>query len=747
MAVREHLIDDSHVLRRKVSGNLYAVRDVTPDPYSARSIYGSVSIGEIAIGIGTLGSVVFHCDAIETYHAPEFPGTGIAGYDHALRWSIFGTCLGWPGEGYYFTDTGNILKQYWLAAWWVEDPPESDEWHVEGGMCPTTYDDAIPYSITVSGEFELRCRYGYDEAEPPQEQLLDIWGQYTEDKDPYGPLPATFEYFYVLKSNLSVKFEYPEHEGAEAVVLTIPYSDWLRDGLRAGLGGVECVTEDDGYHQWEYNSVSYGDDQFGNAYQKHYAKIIVDDIVGTFDDIAIAPTTSVHATLDVLTAIAYGIASSGALRYNVQCGPYECNTTGYIKHQDGTPVEGIELETVDGEVGVSNSSGQVLLNHEHTGIFRFGFIAGGGPPEALIGDEWTDWFDESDAGEVAETGYMVHSAPWITNGFAKEEPWFPPLGNTDADRDWSGDWDKRCELVPAEFGWQGALKILCQASREVIAFDTLEGWTVTPESAATFELVEEGTKLKVTVTGDCVISKDYSLVLLRGLTWAGARYADVVYESTDAAPIELEVAGRTYDITPADSRVDVLAIKDSPAVDILQTVFPDVAPTWGWGIHNPGTVKFKGLRAGKTYTFELVKMVKKSPGEGGYIDVLLTDGAFVGSEMGDTRLGDPYSLYQYDDNPLSYLTRKGVVIVDGIVGAELFDMRHVKPGSYWDHTKLQLSSGAFIYPSDGMVELEIGDYEVGEDDWQNGDVESSFLQPRQRPPLPSPSRLVSVFVD
>jgi hypothetical protein len=593
---------------------------------------------------------------------------------------------------------------------------------------PQDYNDIscnqdFPFEVELSGDFELRCRYGFHGYSWLTTQ---IWQSYTRDYDPYGPYPEGFEFYYYPTGNLTASFTVCSTTVTASISTT-----GMEEDLKYGLGNINIIMTG-GQLSVEERCFEPGD-------IKEFGYVTVSGIGGNYPNNTIEFPNSGEeglpfiekAVLENMTLTVWSIGSDSWIEHpypaipcswNLWCGPYSPHITGYIKHLDGTPVAGVRLECEEDYYDVSDSAGYVNLTKDFDGVWELGYFD-------IFDDEFTL---SAGTSEQKEEGCTTHYAPTIVDDdLDLHEPWFPACGGGKGFEDYeSGFWDRRTELIPGQFQWEDGIEIAPVSSRKVVEFNDATGWTITPAGAATISVVSG--KVQVEVDTDCSIFKSFT----GGQTWRGLRYAYITHTTDDDDPITFSVAGRDYDI-PSTKLVDLLKIKTPPANDTSQTCFPDDSAGWGWGVGDPGNIEFGGLRAGKTYTFEDVTTKKLPAAQGGHIEVLVTDGAFVGSTMGDSRTTDPYSLFFYvesDPEELAhYLGRKAIVFVDGMPAAELFDMKHylVPAGggtSVWRHENLQLSDTLALFPPDGAVQMSEMAPIAGQTDWQNGDIETAFIE-------------------
>ncbi|MEN6583061.1 MAG: hypothetical protein ABFD54_11475 [Armatimonadota bacterium] len=139
--------------------------------------------------------------------------------------------------------------------------------------------------------------------------------------------------------------------------------------------------------------------------------------------------------------------------------------------------------------------------------------------------------------------------------------------------------------------------------------------------------------------------------------------------------------------------------------------------SWGWGIHSAGTVKFIGLRNGKHYDLKSLTLKRDSS----TFKVEIFRNPQVANTVRSSRSADEHSLLvigskSWDSGSLEltsyvHLTRIGVVLIDGIVAAELFGAVHIFIPSNtvprWIHAHMLLNHPMFMYPTNGLVSANI----------------------------------------
>jgi len=142
--------------------------------------------------------------------------------------------------------------------------------------------------------------------------------------------------------------------------------------------------------------------------------------------------------------------------------------------------------------------------------------------------------------------------------------------------------------------------------------------------------------MNVTVTsGPCRLTRAISGDL------TGARTIEWNHTSDDTDPIEVELDGNVWDVTPTDFLVDVVAVKGRSGSDTTQI---DVANTgWAGGLHAVTALALDNLRNGKTYHFGLVKGKRIAESAGGFTQVEVSNDAFIGAERGASDVTDSYT--------------------------------------------------------------------------------------------------------
>lgn len=403
------------------------------------------------------------------------------------------------------------------------------------------------------------------------------------------------------------------------------------------------------------------------------------------------------------------------------CPAFTMVYNGTLEHWDGTDVAGPYTIRVLGEDTSSNpiegngSNGTFALTKEFAGIWSFGYDYSATYGELIETDDDGGLYNATrNSVTLGTLGYTNG----ITNCRDIGEPDYPFADGWDPSITWN--WlqynDSRIELPFAELSWANPIDFSIPMSKEVVSFDYGDTWAV-DAGAATFSDAGDG-HIRISVTANSTtVSSDYS-----GNTLAGARYALIEYESDDTEPITIEIDGRQYEITPtpatptSDDWTDLIAPTNQAtgSVDDNQSARINGA-TWGWGIHDAGTIKLIGLRSGKHYDIKTITLQRLDD----EFQVHLFRCPFVAAVPGSSRQGDDQSLYDITDTgDTTYITRIGLIIVDGIVAAELFGMAHVfqagTPGT-WIHDNLLLNDSNFIYPDDGLVDITINDATIEAD--------------------------------
>jgi hypothetical protein len=170
----------------------------------------------------------------------------------------------------------------------------------------------------------------------------------------------------------------------------------------------------------------------------------------------------------------------------------------------------------------------------------------------------------------------------------------------------------------------------------------------------------------------------------------------------------------------------VVSVSDMRTINQYDLSIPQSVP-WGWGVHSAGTVKFTGLKSGKYYDLKSVTLKRVATG----FSVQIFRNPQVSNVIKSLRDNDDHSLYLIGSKTWEsggttlttyvYLTRIGVVLIDGIVAAELFGAVHTYVPSFtvprWIHTHMSLNHPQFIYPANGLVSANI----------TNPDVEAMYL--------------------
>lgn len=217
--------------------------------------------------------------------------------------------------------------------------------------------------------------------------------------------------------------------------------------------------------------------------------------------------------------------------------------------------------------------------------------------------------------------------------------------------------------------------------------------------------------ITVAVTGaNPYIEKVFDRIANPEVSFQGARFASLNLSTDSALPVTVVIQQggtneRQYNVTPGKQRFDLLAPKNRSGFDYPGTrsmvdnirpkeIRPDltpvpyVEPTWGWGVHYPGKIRFTGFESGKAYSIEGLRLVKASAAEGGFIAcVAIPQANWVGKAPGEnSTLPAPFGpyeagiIYDVEMEPRSshFAQIAGYWIIDGVVAAEIIGGIYIK---------------------------------------------------------------------
>lgn len=617
-----------------VTVNAYRVNNGTELSPAMQGAYGYATI---ALGVAT---------ALLTIEKEETPGETSTEVDIYARYYA---SAGMPGT----PDVEVLLKHY------VYVDTDTEEYDLEA-VC----------SIDLSLACDLRLAYSGARSVGASDD--EIWRGFI-GYDPYGPALNTSDHYYVPIGDVDIEVNL---EGE-----TYFYSETADElafqyGWPAVGGYINSGEFDHSYYLGVNDGVQIGsitvtghpgDAPSGTAaYRREYNEF------GVYFQM---DATLVDGTLTVISNgmnhEAYDMA-----RYTIEVGPHDIVYDGTVQHLDGTAPETIHLiaseydESETQLTGDSSGTAATLTQH-YAGTWQAGFVTD------IEYDEWTD--NISHGGR--ERTHSIQCEDLMDSG----EPDFysGPVDLTEHGQNYAEFLDSSITLDCICAETESAMTITAPMSAEAFTFDDATGWTVTPPASATFAVVDD--EVVVTVTDDCSISRTIDA------TFKGVRYGQLEYESDDTTAKTVTLGDREYSVTPSTVRFDLLAPTNESGIDTTQTAWAVTAPTWGWGLWGVDSFALAGLKSSNTYTLKRLNRVRRT---GGTLQCILNDGAFVGAIPADSREGDAYSLYsKLVDTTTYYYSRRGFVLVDGVVALELMDMEHVRSGGigYWSHNPVDIT--------------------------------------------------------
>jgi hypothetical protein len=234
---------------------------------------------------------------------------------------------------------------------------------------------------------------------------------------------------------------------------------------------------------------------------------------------------------------------------------------------------------------------------------------------------------------------------------------------------WTHFSNYRVDFPSSEYSESGVIQFNVPESKTYATFNSTTGWS----SDAGGDLSVDSGRLKFVASATSTLTKDYSTTF----SLFGARYLQFHYTSNDPDHIiKIEISGRQYNMTSLGS--------DNYQIDLINPIGAtgsgqqsDYVSYWDtpsddWGVNYPGSIKFVGLVSGKTYYFTDLQWLWIDK----HIYVEIFREPYVADTPDDSRTLDIYSLYSTIDGGLEVYGRIGVILLDGVIAAELFGTMH-----------------------------------------------------------------------
>ncbi|MCE5200851.1 MAG: hypothetical protein ABFD54_05980 [Armatimonadota bacterium] len=601
----------------------------------------------------------------------------------------------YPGSGDGVIDLQGIFynNQAQIDTFTTDDIPQPPIPTVdENGWAP-------PFSWSCTAQVEMTLTLNMTRAIQQlgaAEQKTDFHRAYTDDWAPYDRTPAVIGPVYTLLSaTVTAHVTCGSFEWDRSYEFDLDDVPWqlYRYGLKAG---------------W----------QLGGSGENPY---------GFFDNMSVfscglsgMPGTTSKTLTSGSSTLSYGGGSvqficngSGAWTGSllVTKGAYSAGYGGTIKNIDGTvPNVAASVKSIDGATGDADANGEFDISHQYEGYYQAYIERWDNGNRSLETDNVNDVGQTFSPADDCE---MIVMNAWINNCREMGEPEFPwnmdegeQYPNTDGEHDYPdsfyGASDRRLTMKTGLDELTEALTITVPTSKNIIEQFEGQGWEV-ESGAATITNTDDGIRVVVT-EAPCRIKKSHDVTL------AGGRYADVLFttdKTNDKDKIDVYLATRQFQISPDDYEIDLIAPADIdiPAVDTSQTAWTG-SPSWGWGIQAVGDIEFGNLQADRIYIFKSLTLKRKNP------FYVLVDGGTctrtTGMSTGASNLGGPYAL-EGDPNS-TYYSRTAMIIVDGIVAAEIMGMTHYTGDmGNWQHVPEALSATSRYYPNDGLVEFTVAE--------------------------------------
>jgi hypothetical protein len=597
--------------------------------------------------------------------------------------------------------------------------------------CGAVLDETIPFTMTVWGHFAQYISWTTD----LYEVSTTAWGQYGLDHDPYGLPPKRVTEWYELIGGtvyIDVQFGNMTYGGSACIgtqlLLTAADFDSEEDFTSRFLNGFgkfffwssgDSVGINNGWPAAKRTAC--------RAYlSKWYAGSAVATLTGTNDTVVFDTGYWTHESLGQPSE-SYGY-------------------TPYVEY-----VEPPDIVTYSGPCALMTGDwpgDEPVVAFDETAGTDYTLSAGdytatGNPIDATIayGGIWSIGVPEASPDTATcnkllryakdETyGYQRFFRAWLDGGSwsydndhggvinldALNQPVFPSgTGETD------GFDDSRIELrFPRAPAATNGVTFYTPAYQVIASFTDTSGWAVDPEGAAT--LSTSGGYLQAIVSTACTIRKDYT----GSVSAAGAALMEVGFTNSGTSGITFGMAERTWTLPATTSNIELLSPNEGTGADIRQSLLAGAA-TWGWGVHDVGTVSF-GFSPG-TYSLHQLMLTRRSEEDGGFVGVyVFGPGAFVGSVADDPREGDTYTMWSAGTSPSEMWTRNYIAFVDGVVAAEGFGARHyTDEEGTWYHEAIKWSNGGAFWPATSFLTATLSDEPPLSSIWT--DPEVCYLEP------------------
>ncbi len=570
--------------------------------------------------------------------------------------------------------------------WSTVNSPDLPITEVYNGPYPDetcSWDKSTEFTIELSSTFDLWAQYFYSDAGEyligPQDTL---WKEFAQ-RDPIGLRPRGIVYYLKPATGSTIALSV---SGAG-----YSYSDefaWSGFGEDAGINGFGAVKLTARANGLMSAGTLLEADSFAEA--KDIISATITGIQGQSTGVFTCDLTNTDPAQPAENKVAFAEWDPGANTYRLnvtslrqggaeakhtlmlECGVRQVNYSGCIRDMDGSPRAGIKINFDECEPDWTepptepNVDATTDANGEYSRSVIYPGWVGSTP-------DWTDGLEQCrlwkyngqnpSEGSSGMATWLRRSTSHSVLGLDDPEPAFQSVNGDGG----YNDGLMECEL--ADLAFEDAVELTILAELDPIVFGA-GGWSHTGDCTVT----SDGGYVKVTdITSESSITKT-----LTGNP-AGMRFADFDFDTDDTEPITLSFGGRSWQISGSHKRVDALAAGSGSQQTLLAK---DSTPQPDWGFPSSvGSVTISGLRVGKTYTFRTLTPKMADPTNNPAKVIVFGEGSFIGSTPGEDRLVDEYTCWESDTDV--YSGRQAIVLVDGVIAAEIYATHKYMSGSNW----------------------------------------------------------------
>jgi hypothetical protein len=633
-------------------------------------IYGALGARQGNATGGLIGWNILFDDVV---HDGIDPDTGPINPRCRWRWEVSGPSY---ISGIYeggFAAYQKLDDQWWLMSWACD----------------------CDYSISLSGLFDVKGEHLFipepcvlpDYCDPEQPRRYP-WCPYQPDRDPCWLPPSELDIEYWLRDTAS--YSYTIGDASDSGI-------WSPTGDTTNASSIylwllaDDDTDADPLKQPHSTKVVDATLTRTGLTTPNYEGLIYTNSPGDYDTRIEMRGNKIEAYVGGFGIRQEIVDSAGEVR--VAYG----NAVSYV---DGSEiVEGLHAQIATGEYapywhpyegldyGRWDYSGPITANIgqtfpcEYRGYWQF--ITNAAGPYRIQGPNWiVPAYHGLRLVEKDGTKWRLHSAAEVITPGALGEPDFGGI-EPNSYR------DSRIDFAVPNAEWANAWKLTMPSTLRVLTFDALD-WT-----AYNCNVTAVAGGIEVEVTGEgAYIQKIHDS---RENSFQGARFCNFDFSVTGGDTVDLEVAGRQFQVSDSASEIDLLAPLNYSGADLTQSLVTsrlperrsgelEVNPSWGWGVHVPGTVKISGLQEGKTYVINGFTLKRKSEP----MIIIMPQASWKGNGESENDIEvwheDPSMLYAgsggTDTHPAdTWYQRIGWVMVDGVVAGEIIGVKHIATDS------------------------------------------------------------------